>query len=343
MHHIRLKIAKIIRETRDVKTFVLDSEGQPISYKAGQYLTFVFDVQGQEVRRSYSIGSSPVLNEPLSISFKRVTNGVVSRPLFDQAKEGDMLLTTGAAGFFVLPDRLEKVQQLFFMAAGSGIVPVFSMVKTILNTDDAMPVVLVYSNRSEEETIYYRELLQLQQQFAGRFILQFLFSTSVDLMMARLNKELVESLVNRYANVELQYIRFYVCGPFAYMRMIEMELHTMGVSAEHIRKEQFNTVRTAVRVLPPDVNEHRVEIMMNDVVHHLQVQYPVTILEAAKKKGIVLPYSCEVGKCGSCAALCVEGNVWMMNNEVLLNDEIRKGFVLTCCGFPVGGNVVLQL
>ena len=77
-------------------------------------------------------------------------------------------------------------------------------------------------------------------------------------------------------------------------------------------------------------------------VHHLKVQYPHSILDTAKKNGIVLPYSCEAGKCGSCAATCIQGKVWMMYNEVLLNDEIRKGLVLTCSGYPVGGDVILS-
>ncbi|HYE54672.1 MAG TPA: ferredoxin--NADP reductase [Chitinophagaceae bacterium] len=339
----QLKIRQIITETSNVKTFVLDSGEQKIDYKAGQYLTFVFDMHGHEVRRSYSIASSPVLDEPLAITFKRVQNGAVSRPLFDAAQEGDVLLTTGAAGFFVLPQQLERGVQLMFMAAGSGIVPIFSMIKTALHLHPGVPVVLIYSNRSEPDTIYYRELLQLQERFADTFRIQFLFSSSANLMLARLNKELVEVLVRQYAVVPLNNLRFYICGPFAYMRMIEMELHTMGVRGEHLRKEQFETIRPPVRVQPPDKEAHRVEIRMKDVVHELVVQYPVTILEAAKKKGIVLPYSCEVGKCGSCAALCLRGTVWMTSNEVLLNDEIRKGLVLTCTGFPVGGEVVLSL
>ena len=338
----QLHITRIVQETQDVKTFVLESKEAPIAYKAGQYLTFVFDIHGQETRRSYSIASAPVLKEQVCITVKRVQNGLVSRPLFDHAQPGDALLTTGAAGFFVLPETLTPGQQLFFMAAGSGIVPIFSLIKEALHTLPETKIVLVYSNQSEKNTIYFNELKALQANFGAHFQLEFLFSLSPDLARARLNQLLLQSLVQQYAVVPAGNMLFYLCGPFAYMRMIEIELQTMGFAGDQIRKEQFNTIKPAVRPMPPDTKPHEVEIRINGSVHHLTVQYPLTILEAAKRQNIALPYSCEAGKCGSCAATCVEGKVWMMYNEVLLNDEIRKGMVLTCSGFPVEGNVILQ-
>lgn len=339
--YTQLHITRIIQETQDTRTFVLNSD-QPLAYKAGQYLTFAFQTHSGEVRRSYSIGSSPVLNEPLSITIKRVQNGLVSRPLFDHASPGDTLMTTGAAGFFVLPDKIDAEQQLFFLAAGSGIVPVFSLIKTVLHTAPGVKLVLIYSNRSENDTIYLNELRALEKQYASVFQIEFLFSLSADLARARLNQLLLQSLLKQYAAVPADKMLFYLCGPFAYMRMIEIELHTMGFEEEQVRKEQFNTIRPIATLVPPDTNAHDVEIRISGKVHHLTVQYPNSILETAKKNGLVLPYSCEAGKCGSCAATCVKGKVWMMYNEVLLNDEVRKGLVLTCSGFPVEGDVILE-
>jgi ferredoxin-NADP reductase len=336
----RLRISDVIRQTHDVKTFVLHSD-DPIPYKAGQYLTFAFNVNGQEVRRSYSLASSPVLDEPLSITVKRVQNGVVSRPLFDHTQVGDVLSTTGAGGFFTLPDTIPNNKQLFFLAAGSGIVPIFSLIKTALHTHPGLRMVLIYSNHSRDSTIYYEELTALQEAHPVSFQLELLFSLSPDLARARLNQWLLQSLLRQYATVQPEDILFYTCGPFSYMRMVEIELHTMGFQATQLRKEQFSTIAPARKSTPPDTNAHGVEIRINGQTHHLTVQYPVTILQAAKRKGIVLPYSCEVGKCGNCAAHCLHGNVWMMYNEVLLNDDVRKGMVLTCSGFPVGGDAVI--
>lgn len=338
----QLRITGIKLETADVKTFVLESIDGPILYSAGQYLTLVFERNGEEIRRSYSLASSPVLNEPLAITVKRVDNGFASRILFDKAKAGDTLLTTGAGGFFVLPENISNGQQLFFLAAGSGIVPVFSLIKTTLQLYPGVHVVLIYSNRSIKTTIFHDELKVLQQQYPNNFQIEFLFSMSADLTKARLNQILLQVLLQQYSKVPGENIGFYTCGPFPYMRMIEIELLTMGFSASQIRKEQFSTIRPAITLLPPDTAPHEVEIRIQENVYHFTVQYPHTILEAAKKQGIALPYSCEVGRCGSCAALCLQGKVWMKYNEVLLNDETRKGLVLTCSGFPVEGDVVLQ-
>jgi ferredoxin-NADP reductase len=337
-----LHISQIIQETPDVKTFVLQSREGPVNYKAGQYLTFVFDNNGHEIRRSYSLASSPLLHEPMAITIKRVPNGEISRPLFDHAKESDVLLTTGAAGFFVLPDQLNHDQQLFFLAAGSGIVPVYSLIKTALHTQPGVQIVLIYSNRSQNDTIWYNELSALQEKFKENFRIEFLFSLSPDLLRARLNQSLLQILIRQHSIAETANILFYLCGPFAYMRMIEIELQTMGFPISQIRKEQFTTIRPAFRPQPPDTDPHLVELRINNQVHRITVQHPLTILEAAKRKGITLPYSCEVGKCGNCAATCLQGKVWMMYNEVLLDDDLQKGLVLTCSGFPVGGDVVLK-
>lgn len=337
-----LRITNIIPETHNVKTLVLDSE-TPVAYKAGQYLTFVFGDGQHEVRRSYSIASSPVLKEPLSITVKRIENGMVSRPLFDRSREGDVLVASGTGGFFVLPDDLRAGQQLFFFAAGSGIVPVYSLIKTLLHAHRGVQVVLVYSNRSHADVIYHRPLQALQQRYASSFRLELLFSLSADLARARLNPDLLQQLVRQYAAAPQEEMLFYACGPFAYMRMIAITLHTMGFAAAQLRKEQFSHVAPAYKPAPPDTRAHSVEIRAHGQTHNIRVQYPVTILQAAKRAGISLPYSCEAGKCGNCAAQCLSGKIWMMYNEVLLEDELKKGLVLTCSGFPVDGDAVIAL
>src|SRR5688572_23471529 len=122
-----LRLREIIRETKDAKTFVLETiDGSMIPYKAGQFLTFIFETPNGEQRRNYSISSSPFLLEPLSITIKRIPNGIFSRQMVDKARQGDRLITIGASGFFTFPDDMSRVRQLFLLAAGSGITPVFS-------------------------------------------------------------------------------------------------------------------------------------------------------------------------------------------------------------------------
>src|SRR5205085_8178094 len=143
-------------ETNNAKTFVLQPLGDAvINFQAGQFLTFVFDTRFGEKRRSYSISSSPGMNEPLSISVKRVENGEFSRLLISHAKVGDVLNSSGVSGLFCLPDNMDAIDQFFFFAAGSGITPIYSIIKTLLTTTKKM-IVLIYSNKSEEDTIFHR-------------------------------------------------------------------------------------------------------------------------------------------------------------------------------------------
>lgn len=333
-------VTSVIDETNNTKSFeIKPTDNTPATYYAGQFITLVFSKADKEDRRSYSFSSAPVLNEPMRITIKRIANGEYSRQLFNHIKPGDTLISSGISGFFRLPDQLDHVRQFVFLAAGSGITPIYSLLKTVLHTT-RLPVVLIYSNYSEEETIFHSELLGLRSQFPERFKIEFLFSQS-EIQPRRLSKFLLHALLEEHA-IPLQETLFYVCGPANYMLVVSISLITVGVPREHIRKENFNTRQHLIKPLPPDTDAHRVKVFINNAQYEFTVQYPDTILAAAKKLRIQLPYSCEAGNCGSCTATCVQGTTWMAYNEVLMDDEIKKGKVLTCQGYPVGGDTVLQ-
>ncbi len=338
-----LRIDSIKQETADCKTFYLSPvDKDPVSYQAGQFLTFVFQKVSGEERRSYSLSSAPALHEPMAITVKRLENGEYSRKLLDTAKPGNILTTTGAAGFFVLPENIHQFKEIFFIAAGSGITPVLPLIKTLLHFHPYIRVVLIYSNRSPATTIFYEELKQLANTFKDRFVIEFLFSTSPNLERARLSKWLLGRLLKELTVAPRAEILFYTCGPFDFMRMASIELLESRVPLQHIKKENFTPLKVESKTIPPDVQKHNIEIRVQNKVYRLSTQYPQTILQAAKNEGIALPYSCEAGRCGSCAATCLHGKVWMSYNEVLMDDEMEKGRVLTCTGYPVNGDVVLQ-
>lgn len=338
-----LQITAIAPETDDCKTFYLAPAGKaPFYYKPGQFLTFVFKKAAGDERRSYSISSTPVLQEPLSITVKRLENGEYSRKLFDDAKEADVLITTGASGFFVLPEDMHPYKEFFFMAAGSGITPVLPLIKTLLYQHPQVRVILIYSNRSVPTTIFYHELIRLSVAFSDRLVIEFLFSSALNLERARLSKWLLGKLLKEHSRSLYAQTLFYTCGPFDYMRMVSIELLENYVPLQHIKKENFTPLKMVTNSLPPDTRKHNVEIQWQGKTYKLETQYPQTILQAGKKAGLILPYSCESGRCGSCAATCIQGKVWMSYNEVLMDDEIEKGRILTCVGYPVQGDVVLK-
>lgn len=336
----KVKIIGIKEETKGVKTFYLSTGDDIINYKAGQYLTFVINEGDGEVRRSYSITSSPILDEPLSIGVKRVENGLFSRLLIDYAKEGDELITTGAGGFFVLPQNIQDYKQIFFLAAGSGITPIYSLLKTALHAHPHLTVTLIYSNSSLSTTIFYEELQQLQNRFANRLNIEFLFSDAADLYRAHLHVDLLNSFLKKYSLGKKT--AYYICGPLNYMRMCTYTLQVSHVPQEDIRKEDFIIQRPIIRNEPPDKEAHAVSLEFKNSVQVLSVQYPQTILAAAKQQRLQLPYSCEAGRCGNCAAYCTIGKVWMSNNEVLTEKDMADGLVLTCVGYPVEGDVHLK-
>ncbi|MBS1690457.1 MAG: iron-sulfur cluster-binding domain-containing protein, partial [Bacteroidetes bacterium] len=287
---------------------------------------------------------SPMLNEAATITVKRVDNGIYSRHLIDKAKVGDELYTTGAAGLFTLPANINDYEQVFFLAAGIGITPIFSLIKTLLYTNNHLKITLVYSNRTTEEAVFHTELQILAGRFAERFTIEYLYSTAFNLQRARLSKWLLPKLLQEYALADKSKMLFYLCGPFSYMRMVSWSLEEQGINTENIKRENFNTELRPSKILtPPDIAAHTVHLYLHGKQYDFVSQYPDTILQAAKKQGITLPYSCETGRCGSCAMLCTKGKVWLSYNEVLTDADIARGLTLSCTGYPVNDDVTLVL
>jgi ferredoxin-NADP reductase/ferredoxin len=340
--YAQLIIENILEEIKGFKTFIF-KEGHGLTYQAGQFITLVDKSRNREIRRSYSITSSPDLGEPLSIAVKRIDNGFFSRKLIDRARIGDILYTTGAAGFFRLPEEMKSYTSIFFFAAGSGIAPILSLLKTVLHLYPETSVFLIYSNQSIETTAFYRELKNLVYKHPDQLHIDFLYSSESDLRRARLNRELLLEFltINRY---DRQKTLFYTCGPESYMRMIIFLLVEEGFPKDNIKKEDFNPGNKKLKGhMPPDKNNYQVRLDLKGMNYLFPVHYPDSILQAAKKVKLNLPYSCETGKCGSCAAICISGNIWLSYNEVLTEKELGEGLTLTCTGHPQHGDVELKI
>ncbi|MDO7851231.1 ferredoxin--NADP reductase [Hymenobacter convexus] len=341
----QLAIEAIWQPAPGARTLVLrPAPGEALRYEAGQYLTLVREAFGTEVRRSYSFSSAPVLGEAPAITVKRIDNGLFSRWLVDEVRVGDVLRASGTGGFFTLPANADDYQQLILLAAGSGITPIFSLLKTVLHRHRHPFVLLCYANRAPADALFLEELQTLAQQFPQRLHLELFFSHDPVLYRAHLHRELLEQLVAEHAPAPPARTLAYLCGPLDFMRMGTYGLHEAGLPLAHIRRELFQTGQPAPAPLaPPDTAAHTVTVRLRGQEHRLTVQFPRTILQAARLAGVQLPYSCEVGQCGNCAARCTQGHVWMAANEVLTDRELARGLVLTCTGYPVGGNVTLVL
>lgn len=325
-HLLQFRIHEVIPETNDANTFILkEINGNNPVYRAGQFLTFIFRSGEKEIRRSYSFSSTPGIDPYIAITLKRIPNGEVSRHLIDHMKTGDTITALPPAGMFVLDKTDNKQRDIFLLAAGSGITPVFSLLKDILHTITQVHVTLIYQNHSKADTIFRKELEVLAARFHGSF-------KWIDMTLPRLNNEELEKLIPQHLRFSPEDALFFICGPLSFMRMCQFTLMVMGFSENQIRKEFFVTEPPPPPPLIKDALPRTITLH-NEETKQFISRYPKTILESALEQNIALPYSCRSGRCASCVARCVKGEVVMSINEVLTEKDLQQGLVLTCVGY----------
>jgi ferredoxin-NADP reductase len=337
MNTIQLIVGSIKQETRDTATFYLrPANGERVTYQAGQFITLVFAHHDEEILRSYSLSSSPH-EELLSITVKRISNGEISRFMLSHVKPGDMLTAIQPAGRFVLPENSSH-RQLIYFAAGSGIVPVFAQLKYALARGLDLQFTLIYSSQSNTDIIFKVQLDELALAHTDHLSIKYLISDEAN----RLNNLMVEKLVKQLTNGHYDDTLFYICGPFAYMRMIQFALHYMGLQSGNIHKENFVLetipVTSSIINFPP----HQIRIRLKNEWYDLMVGENQSILQAALQNNIQLPYSCRSGACSACFAKCTSGKVEVTSNEVLTPEDMENGYILTCTGHPLTDDVVIE-
>ncbi|ASZ09979.1 2Fe-2S iron-sulfur cluster binding domain-containing protein [Chitinophaga pendula] len=348
--YLQLRITAVIAEAPDTFTYHLENtEGMPVLYEAGQFLTFLITLHNTEYRRSYSFSSTPGIDDHLSVTIRKKENGEISRYILSSWHVGMIVTALMPTGRFTPVQPGAQPRDIFLLGAGSGITPLFSLLKHILYFEPLSRVVLVYSNSTRERTIFYRQLETLAVTFAARLHIIHLFSSEEDHAInhpRRLNNILLEPLVKRELKYDLTAAHFFVCGPPDYMRMILLTLRFMGFQDEQLHKENFvvNTdVLIARTVIPQDTTEKSVQLRLHDQVFQIPMPGNKPILDSALSQGVALPYSCKGGVCGSCTARCTTGKVWMSVNEVLTDKELAEGFILTCVGYPVSEEITIEL
>jgi ferredoxin-NADP reductase len=333
---LQLLIESIKQESADTATFFLkEVSGRKVPYKAGQFITLVFAHRTEEIRRSYSLSSSPD-EDLLAVTVKRQANGEISRFMLNKLNAGETLSAVEPAGRFVV-NSFNPEKDIFFFAAGSGITPVFSQLKYILKRDAKSRLTLIYSNK-DASVLFRTELDKLATEHPDRLRITYLISSEGN----RLNNDGVERLVKQNLKYELDKAEFYTCGPFTYMRMVRLTLIYIGVDPGKIRRENFviETISVASSLVnyPPG----KVKIHFKGEAYDITTGENQSILQAALQNNVQLPYSCRVGSCSTCSAICKSGKVVMSVNEVLTDSDLAQGWILTCTGHPVSDDVVIE-
>jgi len=326
----RLTVADVIDETADTRSFVLEIppalEGT-FAYAAGQFCTFRATLDGESVVRCYSMSSSPDTGDPFTTTVKRVPGGRMSNWMNDALAAGDSLEVMRPAGLFVLR---ESDAPIVAFAGGSGITPVISIIKSALATT-ARPITLVYANRNADSIIFAGELERLRSAGRGRLTLHH----HLDSQSGFLAPAQCAALASDRGDAD-----FYLCGPEAYMEVVESGLAELGVAPAQVFIERF--------VVPGDApaavvsSTRSLVIRLDRRKHTIAYQAGDSVLEAARRAGLRPPFSCLRGNCATCMARLDAGSVTMRVNNALSAAEIDAGWVLTCQAIPTSPEVVVD-
>lgn len=341
----KLIIKEIKRETKDAVSIVFNipTELQP-NYKfvAGQYLNLKLTLDGEEIRRAYSICSSPESGE-LRIAVKAVKNGAFSQFTNTKLKVGDILEVAEPEGKFTFEPQADRQKNYAAFVAGSGITPAMSILKSVLKSETRSSFVLVYGNKSPEETIFHQELHDLQSQYTGRLFVHYVFSqTKVDgELFGRIDKSVVNFVLNT-KHKEFEFDKFYLCGPEEMINTVSAVLKEHNVTEKNIKFELFSSKSTEDKIEKSFDGHTKITIMVDDEETTFEMSQKQTILDAALKQGVDAPYSCQGGICSSCLARIKSGTVEMKKNSILTDSEIADGLVLTCQAHPTSESVFVD-
>lgn len=347
-----LTVSSVRPETRDAVVIdfdVPDPLRETFQYVQGQHLTLRAIIDGEDVRRSYSICSA-VQDARLRIAVKRVPGGVFSAWANTLLRAGSQIDVMPPSGHFNIPLSAQNRKHYLAFAAGAGITPVISLVKTTLIAEPHSRFTLIYGNHASSSVIFREELAELKDVYLDRFNLVHVMSREhqdIDLFNGRIDRVKCKELFRRW--VPLQDVDFvFVCGPEGMMNEVQEALAAAGVPKSRIKIELFaasipKQVHVPKQKPVQGRQECEVTVVMDGAARTFVMEKDTEpILEAALKQGLDMRYSCKGGVCATCRCKVVEGRVDMDANFALEDYEIARGFILSCQSFPVTDRVVVD-
>ncbi len=351
--YYELKVSNIIQETKDAISIAFEqpAEGK-INYKSGQFLTLIVPVQGKEVRRAYSLCSSPFVDNELVVTVKRVDNGLMSNWLPDNLKKGDRVRIMEPMGQFTSEYTKSNKRHLILFAGGSGITPMMSIIKSVLTQEPESILTLIYCNRNIDSIIFKDELTRLETKHEGRLhLIHILDEAPMNWQgySGLLNHDMLQKLFERIPDWGIDKTTYLMCGPEGMMKNAEVILNEHKIPKDKIFKESF-----VQGILDKDKKVEAVTAASGNKAHEVTIRYDGqefkvvvephrTILETALDAGIDLPYSCQSGLCTACRGKAISGKVKLDEEEGLSQTEKNEGYVLTCVGHPLTDDVVIEI
>ena len=352
-----LPVLKKEQQTADAVVVYLEKPvGAAFEFHAGQYITLEVEVKGKQERRADSLCTSPDQAQ-FGFCVKRLAGGAVSNHLIDRLQEGDKLSVMPPDGrFFVKTDPAQR-KTYYLIGAGSGITPLMSIARKVLQDEPGSAVHLLYGNRSEDTIIFRKELDLMASDYKGQFSVKHilsqpakkkvsglggLFGKSKPTWNGRIGRIDAQELGLFLAEHEARTVvsEYYICGPGAMIDTVEKELLRRGYDAKHIHTERFVVEEVKDKIQGSE--EGAVRVTLDGKVHDIHVDSDKTILETLVAMGLNPPYSCGSGACSTCIAKVLKGEVKMDVNHALDPDEVSEGYVLTCQSHPITPEVEIS-
>lgn len=302
---------------------------QTFSFEAGQYITIKKEIKGKELRRAYSICSSPK-QDGITIGVKKVNGGGFSDYAHSKLAVGDTLEIMPPEGRFTFKPS-SAIYNVAAFAAGSGITPIMSIVKTVLDGNENSKFVLVYGNKSYEETMFYTDLAKLQLDYTNRFFVYFTNSQAKekDSLFGRIDTSTINyAIKNKHKDITFD--AFYLCGPEQMIHKVTDTLKENNIAEDKIHFELFTATEIKDELPVSAEGETQVEVLVDDETFSFTMDKKMLVLDAVLKENIDAPYSCQGGVCSSCIARITEGKAEMVQNQILTDSEIEDGLILTC-------------
>lgn len=352
-----LEVAEVKADTRDAIVVALripDELRSDFAFVHGQYLTLKLTVNGEDLRRSYSICSSPLEKEVIRIAVKRVTGGRASNHLVERLKAGDRLEVMTPMGHFTTPLDPAHAHHYVAFAAGSGITPILSILMTVLRTEPQSRFTLFYGNTDTDRIIFREKLAEQKVHHPDRLEVHHILSRGRDedqLLNGRITTDKAKHLLTRFVT-DVLHKEFFICGPEQMMVNVSEALEAMGVDKKHIHIELFSTPVSEEAKRGADhahsatnawTGVAEVKIILDGREHELKVEARGdAILDAAIDAHLDVPFACKGAVCCTCRARVLEGRVEMDMNYALTDQEVEQGYVLTCQSHPRSPRVVVD-
>ncbi|NNM23533.1 MAG: 2Fe-2S iron-sulfur cluster binding domain-containing protein [Flavobacteriaceae bacterium] len=331
-----LVISEIRKETPNSVSIafdVPDSLRETFEFLAGQYINIKYTLDGTELRRSYSLCSSPSSGE-LKVGVKKVKDGTFSKFANDALEVGDLLEVMPPMGHFSFEPNPDNRNVYAAFVAGSGITPVISIIKDVMEREPKSSFLLVYGNQSLQEAMFYDELEALKENYSGRLSVEYIFSRNKENngMVGRIDRSVVNYLLkNKWGQTE--FTRFYLCGPEEMIETVKDTLLDRGVKKEQILFELFSSSEDG-SLKEDHEGDTTITITLDDEVETFIMSKKKSVLDAALEHGLDAPFSCQGGICSTCIARITKGKVEMRKNQILTDSELEEGLVLTCQSHP---------